>query len=241
MTDVDQLRQEVRRISTKALRAQVNSLDHGADLAGLADDDHPNLLNSSRHSSEDHDGADGTAIHDNVSAEISVVAEKTVPVDADLILIEDSAASNVKKRVQLGNLGGAWGTWSPSYANLTIGNGTVVARYVQIGQTVHAYFSFVLGSTSAVGTAPTVSTPVTASSSYLTGQKVGVCSLFDNGSNEQGGIVTLASTTTFGLFYPHLNVGGIELLTETQIDASNPFTWTTGDSISFAVTFEASA
>jgi hypothetical protein len=50
------------------------------------------------------DGADGTAIHDNVSAEISVVAEKTTPVAADLILIEDSAAGNAKKRVQVGNL-----------------------------------------------------------------------------------------------------------------------------------------
>ncbi len=241
MSDVDQLRREVRRISTKALRAQVNNLDHGADLAGLADDDHTQYLNTTRHTAESHDGADGTAVHDNVAAEISAVTEKTAPVSADLVLIEDSEASNEKRRVQLGNLVGAWGAWSPSYANLTIGNGTVVARYVEIGQTVHAYFSFVLGSTSAVGTAPTVSTPVTASSSYLTGQKVGVCSLFDNGSNEQGGIVTLASTTTFGLFYPHLNVGGIELLTETQIDASNPFTWTIGDSISFAVTFEASA
>jgi len=52
------------------------------------------------------DGADGTAIHDNVAAEISAVAEKTTPVSADLLLLEDSAASNAKKRVQVGNLPG---------------------------------------------------------------------------------------------------------------------------------------
>lgn len=47
---------------------------------------------------------DPNAIHDNVSAEISVITEKVSPVGADLILIEDSAASNVKKRVQISNL-----------------------------------------------------------------------------------------------------------------------------------------
>lgn len=49
---------------------------------------------------------DADAIHDNVSGEIAAVAEKTSPVSADLILIEDSAASNAKKRVQIGNLPG---------------------------------------------------------------------------------------------------------------------------------------
>lgn len=51
-------------------------------------------------------GNDADAIHDNVAAEISAVTEKTIPVGADLLLIEDSAASNAKKRVQVGNLPG---------------------------------------------------------------------------------------------------------------------------------------
>lgn len=50
------------------------------------------------------DGFDRTAIHDDTAAEISAVAEKTAPVAADLVLIEDSAATNAKKRVQIGNL-----------------------------------------------------------------------------------------------------------------------------------------
>lgn len=47
---------------------------------------------------------DPDAIHDNVAAEISAITEKTLPVAADLLLIEDSAASNAKKRLQIGNL-----------------------------------------------------------------------------------------------------------------------------------------
>lgn len=52
-------------------------------------------------------GADADAIHDNVAAEIAAVTEKGTPVAADLILIEDSAAANVKKRAQLSNVGKA--------------------------------------------------------------------------------------------------------------------------------------
>lgn len=50
---------------------------------------------------------DADAIHDNVSGEISLITEKTAPVGADLILIEDSAATNAKKRIQIGNLPGS--------------------------------------------------------------------------------------------------------------------------------------
>ena len=51
-----------------------------------------------------------SAIHDDVASEISAITEKTTPVSADLILIEDSAASNAKKKVQLGNLPTVFGS-----------------------------------------------------------------------------------------------------------------------------------
>lgn len=51
-------------------------------------------------------GSDTTAIHDNVAGEIDAIAEKASPVNADLILIEDSADTNNKKKVQIGNLPG---------------------------------------------------------------------------------------------------------------------------------------
>lgn len=51
-------------------------------------------------------GTDANAIHDNVAAEISAITEKTTPADADLVIIEDSADSYNKKKVQLSNIGG---------------------------------------------------------------------------------------------------------------------------------------
>jgi hypothetical protein len=53
-------------------------------------------------------GSDANAIHKNVAAEISTITEKTAPVVADLLIIEDSADSNNKKRVQAGNLPRRW-------------------------------------------------------------------------------------------------------------------------------------
>lgn len=55
----------------------------------------------------DHDDTD--AIHDNVSGEISAITAKGTPIDADFLLIEDSAASNVKKRITIGSLPGGGG------------------------------------------------------------------------------------------------------------------------------------
>ena len=51
-------------------------------------------------------GTDTTAIHDNVAGEISATAvlEKVTPVSGDWLLIEDSADSDNKKKVQIGNL-----------------------------------------------------------------------------------------------------------------------------------------
>lgn len=47
---------------------------------------------------------EGAAIHDNVAGEIVAITEKGTPVGGDWLLIEDSADSNNKKRIQVTNL-----------------------------------------------------------------------------------------------------------------------------------------
>ncbi len=49
-------------------------------------------------------GTDPFAVHVNVADEISGITEKVTPVVADLLIIEDSADSNNKKRVTIDNL-----------------------------------------------------------------------------------------------------------------------------------------
>lgn len=49
-------------------------------------------------------GTDSDAIHGNVAGEINALTEKTTPISGDLLIIEDSADSNNKKKVQAGNI-----------------------------------------------------------------------------------------------------------------------------------------
>ncbi len=80
-----------------------------------------------------NDGADGSAIHDNVPAEISAVTEKLTPVGADLIIIEDSADSNNKKRVMVGNLPTGGGGEANDLVNAGTGGTTGVATPSKVG------------------------------------------------------------------------------------------------------------
>jgi len=49
-------------------------------------------------------GFDANAIHDNVAGEINAIAQKLIPIGADELLIEDSAAGFVKKKILISTL-----------------------------------------------------------------------------------------------------------------------------------------
>ena len=49
-------------------------------------------------------GSDTTAIHDNEASEISAIDEKASPSSGDWLIGEDSASSNIKVKIQIGNL-----------------------------------------------------------------------------------------------------------------------------------------
>lgn len=93
-------------VERKGIPHDLGGLEHIADtLANLNSKISDATLDTSSDPRTDDD-----AIHDNVSGEINAITEKVTPVSADLILIEDSVASNAKKKVQVGNLpGGAGG------------------------------------------------------------------------------------------------------------------------------------
>lgn len=84
-------------------------------------------------------GSDTTAIHDDEAGEIAAITEKVSPIAADLVLIEDSAAGNVKKRVQLSNLPGSGAApLSAEYVVVSL-NGTLTGeRRIQAEATVLA-------------------------------------------------------------------------------------------------------
>lgn len=66
---------------------------------------------------------DPDAIHDNVAGEIAAITEKVVPIATDLLIIEDSALGNVKRKVQVGNLPTGGGGEANTGANVGTGAG----------------------------------------------------------------------------------------------------------------------
>jgi hypothetical protein len=128
---------------------------------------------------------------------------------------------------------GAWTSFTPTWTNLTVGNGTEVYKYMQVGKQLFARYKFTLGSTSSIGTNPNVTLPVNPASgaggflSYsvkFTDSGVGT---FNGAVDEDSNKLYLASGVTSGTVL----LGG-------TITATSPFTWTTGDSISFDVFYE---
>jgi hypothetical protein len=70
-------------------------------------------------------GTDTTAIHDNVSDEIHAITVKGTPVGADVIIIEDSAATWQKKSVLISNLPAGSPSFGAPTGNIDIGDAAV--------------------------------------------------------------------------------------------------------------------
>lgn len=133
----------------------------------------------------------------------------------------------------------AWNDWVPALTSLTIGNGTVTAKYVKLGRTVHYKFKFVLGSTSAVGINPTITPPVPLSADYAAAgaDSVGDACLYDAGVNNFHGQVWISA----GNFNPVVRRADGTYVNSALIGATVPHTWGTGDVLSFHGTYEAAA
>lgn len=124
----------------------------------------------------------------------------------------------------LGDLSDAsdWQTYTPTYQNLTVGNGTVFAEYWKAGKLVVVSWRFIMGSTSSVGTNVRVSFPVTPGGvnnvtwwphGLAAFHEVGVQVLFGKVIHDSGWMSPRVSNTA----------GTYESMT--QVSATVPFTW----------------
>ena len=134
----------------------------------------------------------------------------------DLLLTADSAEATGLKYT------GGWTTWTPTLTNMTLGNGTITARYQKIGKIVNGYFQFVLGSTSAISSFPNFSLPITPSQGFMTFPAW----YKDEGVNDYFGMV---ATLTSGNLWPRVGYAAGTYVSDYAISATIPFTWGTSD------------
>ncbi len=202
----------------------------------------------------EHNITDGT--HSNVTAtsvSTDTISEVTAAngVAIDGMTVKDGAVVGASGKGVLnsslgtgtGELGGAWQSWTPTWVNVTVGNGTIdYAKYLQIGKTVFFRIKFTLGSTSSITGSVTLGLPVNASATYD-----------DVNEDTVAGALLCRDTSLSGL-----NIGGLRIDTTSThrvipfvVNAAStyagavtpngsiPFTWATGDAISMSGSYEA--
>ena len=136
----------------------------------------------------------------------------------------------------MNSIGAAWETYTPTFVNITVGNGTVVARYSQVNKLVTVQMKFTLGSTSTIGGAGgcTMSLPKTSVSAQYdaAASLIGIGGMYDNAGTNYFGWVSWKSTSTVGF-------GSLLVNRYQEIYAPSPFTWGTGDILTASFTYEA--
>lgn len=153
--------------------------------------------------------------------------------------IADSAITPAKLQSGTGS-SWAWQTWVPTWTNLTVGNGVVVARYTRIGKTVHFNLSFTFGTTSVIGSSPTVTLPTTVSSNYtadsINGAYIGQINYLDANTSIYSGAARLNTTSTVALVV--LGAASTYVNQPANVSATVPHTWGTSDAIFYTGTYE---
>jgi hypothetical protein len=125
-----------------------------------------------------------------------------------------------------------WTAFTPTLNNWTLGNGTCVGEYQQIGKTVILFFKFTFGSTSSLGAFPNFVLPLNAANTL--GQSFW-CNLQDAGTIDMAGQVYVSTTNV----YPGAINSSGTYISISAISTTVPFTWTTNDTVTVQITYEA--
>jgi len=165
-----------------------------------------------------------------VGTAADTVAPLTVGTNGHTLVADSSEVVGLRWAAPAGGL--TYSNWTPSYTNLTIGNGTVVSRYAQSGKFVHWFYYLIFGSTTSLSGAPVLTLPVTAKDATAN-----TTAYFDDsGTAGYTAFALINSTTQIQIYY----IGAATAYTQFFAPSSTvPFEWTTGDAISFQISYEA--
>jgi hypothetical protein len=124
------------------------------------------------------------------------------------------------------------GTWTPSWTNLTIGNGTQTHTYTKVGRLVTLQGIITFGSTTSIsGGLGNAALPFTADT---TQRAYGIASYLDSGTENYQALAMIAENNLFSLLAT--NASGT-YSTYGNLSATVPFTWTTSDVIRYSITY----
>ena len=133
--------------------------------------------------------------------------------------------------------GGTWTSWTPTWNNLTVGNGTREGKYARIGNVVIFWARFTLGSTSSVSSEPWLTPPIQANQSFLQSIPVIIWAANDDGGSRFLGTADPAGIDVTVFRAICQNASGT-YATAQSYSSTIPFTWGTNDRIFVAGVYE---
>jgi hypothetical protein len=143
-------------------------------------------------------------------------------------------ASTVLEAAQLNGIG-EYAAYTPTFAGLTIGNGTLDWRFGRVQNLIHVEGKLTFGSTTSVSGNVTFTLPVTARSA-VNNIQIGVSRLGDAGVGTVFGLVAQSTTTTASVLAYN---AASTYLGSTAFTSTVPFTWNVNDEIYVNCVYEA--
>lgn len=188
-----------------------------------------------------------TGAHSDVTFDsLTANASATVDLSESPLATTDYGDATVTPEKLVSGTGSswAWQSWTPTYTNFSLGNGTLnYAKYTQIGKTVKFRIKITLGSTSSVTGSWYISLPVSASTEYAQINQDAInANVFAYDSNVTtlylGGLrLDISGTPDMMLGFTHN--ASTATATSNTINATSPMTWATSDTLSIAGEYEA--
>ena len=154
----------------------------------------------------------------------------------------NDAVEALEAKVAIGNtVLGTYTAYTPTWINLTVGNGTQNFKYARVNNLVHVNGYLIWGSTTSItGAFVNLTIPVLSSAVYSSVSWVpfGEALFFDTSGNSiyqaEGVSVTSNSVARLRMVV----TSGTNVL-NSNITSTTPFTWATGDQMAINFTYEA--
>jgi hypothetical protein len=123
---------------------------------------------------------------------------------------------------------GTWTSWTPSWTGLTVGNGTVIAEYLDVNNTVFIFVNLTFGSTTSISGDVLMSIPVNMETP-LTGVRMGNAVCYDATSSSI--LANIQSSTASQVRFRYIVDTGSNTIRDNDLFSNLPFTWTTDDQL----------
>lgn len=125
--------------------------------------------------------------------------------------------------------------WTPTWSGLTVGSGTVDARYSYDGGWVDVVLSVAFNSTSITGAVNLTNLPISIHSSHATNSPIGTAVFIDTGTNYFSGLVYKVGSAA--VIFRALDVA--TYVKGTNLSSIVPFTWGNTDVMTAVLRYKA--